>query len=134
LPTTLLDRFETRALFTSAHGIAIAPLVTEPNQSLAKVVLMQNRLVIPLASAFLTLAAAHNPSHPSSHNTQPQTFLGTIKKWGDSFWLANTSEKVAARLDNPSMASHFVNQRVKVIGTIDLSSNRIAVEAIAPCT
>ncbi len=94
---------------------------------------MQNRFVIPLASLFLTLEAAHTPSHPWSHNTQNQTFLGTIKKWGDSFWLANTSEKVAARLDNPSMANHFVNQRVKVIGTIDVSSNRIAVEAITPC-
>jgi hypothetical protein len=95
---------------------------------------MQNRLVIPLASAFLTLVAAHNPPHPWSHNTRTQTFLGTIKKWGDSFWLANNSEKVAARLDNPSLASHFVNQRVKVIGTIDLSMNRIAVDAIAPCS
>jgi hypothetical protein len=94
---------------------------------------MQNRFVIPLASAFLTLAAAHNPPNPWSQNTQNHTFLGTIKKWGDCFWLANASEKVAARLDNPSMASHFLNQRVKVIGTIDLSRNRIAVEAIAPC-
>ena len=94
---------------------------------------MQNRLVIPLARAFLTLAAAHSPSHPWSHNTQNRTFLGTIKKWGDSFWLANASEKVAARLDNPSLASPFVNQRVKVIGTIDVPSNRIAVEAITPC-
>jgi hypothetical protein len=94
---------------------------------------MQNRFVIPLATAFLTLAAAHNPPHPWSHNTQNHTFLGTIKKWGDSFWLVNTSEKVAAHVDNPSLASHFVNQRVKVIGTIDLSRNRIAVEAIAAC-
>lgn len=94
---------------------------------------MQNRFVIPLASAFLTLAAAHNPPNPWSQNTQ-NMFLGTIKKWGGSFWLAHTSEKVAAQLDNPSLASHFVNQRVKVIGTIDLSRNRIAVEAIVPCT
>jgi hypothetical protein len=94
---------------------------------------MPNRSVIPLASAFLTLEAAHTASHQWSKNTQSQTFLGTIKKWGDSFWLANTSEKVAARLDDPSMANHFVNQRVKVIGTIDVSSNRIAVEAITPC-
>lgn len=92
---------------------------------------MQSPIAIPLATAFLTLAAADNP--PWSHNTQNHMFLGTIKKWGDSFWLANTSEKVAARLDNPSLASHFVNQRVKVVGTIDLSRNRIAVEAIAAC-
>lgn len=91
---------------------------------------MQNRIVIPLADAFLTLDAADNPPDPWSHNPQNHTFLGRIKKWGDLFWLANTSEKVAARLDNPSMASHFVNQKVKVIGTIDLSSNCIAVEAI----
>jgi len=58
--------------------------------------------------------AAHTASHPWSNNTQSQTFLGTIKKWGDSFWLANTSEKVAVRLDDPSTANHFVNQRVKV--------------------
>ena len=108
-------------------------LQLNPSQSLAKVVLMQNRLVIPLASAFLTLEAAHTLSNPWSHNTQNQRFLGTIKKWGDSFWLANTSEKVAARLDNPSLANRFVNQRVTVVGTIDVSSNRIAVEAITPC-
>jgi len=94
---------------------------------------MPNRLAISVASAFLTLEAAHTPGDPWSHNTQNQAFLGTIKKWGDSFWLANTSEKVAARLDNPTMANNFVNQRVKVIGTIDVSSNRIAVEAITPC-
>jgi hypothetical protein len=93
---------------------------------------MQNRLVIPLASAFLTLASAHNPPHP--WNDHAHTFLGTIKKWGDSFWLANTSEKVAARLDNPLMAREFVNQRVKVTGTINLLSNRITMEAIAPCS
>jgi hypothetical protein len=81
--------------------------------------------------AFLTLAAAYNPPNPWSQNTQ-NMFLRTIKKWGDSFWLAHTSEKVAAQLDNPALASHFVNQRVKVIGTIDLSRNRIAVEAIVP--
>jgi len=94
---------------------------------------MPNRSVISLASAFLTLEAAHTPSRPWSNNTQSQTFLGTIKKWGNSFWLANTSEKVAARLDDQSTANQFVNQRVKVIGTIDVSSNRIAVEAITPC-
>jgi len=94
---------------------------------------MPNRSVISLASAFLTLEAADNASHRWSNNTQSQTFLGTIKKWGDSFWLANTSEKVAARLDDQSMANHFVNQKVKVIGTIDVSSNRIAVETITPC-
>jgi hypothetical protein len=93
---------------------------------------MQDRLVIPLASAFLTLADAHNPPHPWSHGARAQTFLGTIKKWGDSFWLANTSEKVAARLDNDYLVGTFVNQRVKIQGTIDLSSNRITVEAIAP--
>jgi Protein of unknown function (DUF5818) len=114
-----------------ASQLPLLPL--SPAQLRIKVVLMQKRLVIPLASAFLTLVAAHNPPYPWSHNTQNHTFLGRIKKWGDSFWLANTSEKVAARLDNPSMASHFVNQRVKVVGTIDLSSNRIAVEAIEPC-
>jgi hypothetical protein len=92
---------------------------------------MQNRLVVPLASAFLTLASAHNPPHPWGHDTHTQTFLGTVKKWGNSFWLANTSEKVAARLDS-NLASAFVNQRVKVKGIIDLSSNRISVEAIAP--
>jgi hypothetical protein len=92
----------------------------------------QNRLVIPLASAFLTLASTHNPPHPWAHETHTQTFLGTIKKWGGSFWLANTTEKVAARLDNSHLASAFLNQRVKVKGTIDLSSNRISVEAIAP--
>jgi hypothetical protein len=94
---------------------------------------MPNRSVISLASAFLTLEAADNASHQWSNNTQSHTFLGTIKKWGDSFWLANTSEKVAARLDDQSMANHFVNQKVKVIGTIDVSSNRIAVETITPC-
>jgi hypothetical protein len=94
---------------------------------------MPNRSVISLASAFLTLEAADSPGDPWSHSTENQTFLGTIKKWGDTFWLANTSERVAARLDNPSMANHFVNQRVKVTGTIDVSSNRITVEAITPC-
>jgi hypothetical protein len=93
---------------------------------------MQNRLVIPLASAFLTLASAHNPPHPWSQESQTQTFLGTVKKWGNSFWLANGTEKVAAKLDNSHLAGAFLNRRVKVKGTIDLSSNRIAVEAIAP--
>lgn len=96
--------------------------------------MMQNRLVIPLASAFLTLAATHNPRHPWADATHPQTFLGTVKKWGGSFWLANTTEKVAARLDKSHLASAFLNQRVRVKGTIDLSSNRISIEAIAPAS
>jgi len=93
---------------------------------------MHNRLVIPLAAAFLTLADAHNPPHPWANEAHTQTFLGTIKQWGGTFWLANTSEKVAAQLDNPNLAVPFVNQRVKLTGTIDLSSNRITVDAIAP--
>jgi hypothetical protein len=118
-------------LYLPAYMESQLLLLPLPSQTLAKVVLMPNRSVISLASAFLTLEAAH-ASHEWS-NAQSQTFLGTIKKWGNSFWLANTSEKVAARLDNPSMANHFVDQKVKVIGTIDVSSNRIAVEAITPC-
>jgi hypothetical protein len=96
----------------------------------------QNRFLIPLASAFLTLDSADNPDFApsdSGHNTRTTTFLGTIKKWGDSFWLANTSKKVAARLGNSLLPAHFVNQKVKITGTIDLATNVITVLAIAPC-
>jgi hypothetical protein len=92
----------------------------------------QNRLVVPLASAFLTLAGAHNNPHPWSDAAHIQTFLGTIKHWGDSYWLANTSEKVAARLDNPSLARNFLNKRVKITGSIDLHTNCITMGSVAP--
>jgi hypothetical protein len=90
------------------------------------------RLVVPLASAFLTLAHAHNNPHPWSDAAHTQTFLGTIKHWGNSYWLANTSEKVAARLDKSDLARHFLNKRVKITGTIDLHTNCIAMGSVAP--
>jgi hypothetical protein len=124
---------EPRALFTCAHGIAIALFSTVPGQSRTKVVLYAEPLRHSTRKRVSDSCCRSQSPHPWSHNTQNHAFLGTIKKWGDSFWLVNTSEKVAAQVDNPSLASHFVNQRVKVIGTIDLSRNRIAVEAIAAC-
>jgi hypothetical protein len=124
---------EPRALFTCEHGIAIALLSQNLAKFRTKVVLYAELLSHSTRKRVSDSCCSSQSSSSESHNTRTQTFLGTIKKWGDSFWLANNSEKVTARLDNPSLASHFVNQRVKVIGAIDLSMNRIAVDAIAPC-
>jgi hypothetical protein len=59
-----------------------------------------------------------------------KTFTGTIIRKGDTFVLSDAASKVSYMLDDAQKASEFEGKKVKVIGTVDVSSNTIHVESI----
>lgn len=59
-----------------------------------------------------------------------QTFTGTVAKSGDLYILRDDSTNTSFRLDDQESARKYDGKRVKVIGTLDLSTRTIHVEAI----
>jgi outer membrane biosynthesis protein TonB len=60
-----------------------------------------------------------------------QTFTGTISKEGDSYVL-KVSDTSSYKLDDQDKAKQYEGQRVRVIGSLDTSSNLIHVQKIEP--
>jgi Protein of unknown function (DUF5818) len=73
------------------------------------------------------------PQSQSPDQAQPadkaQTFTGTVVQQGDSFAL-EASSGATYKLSGASDAKSFVGKSVTVIGTLDASSNTIAVQSI----
>jgi len=94
--------------------------------------------VLSMAGALLILTAVPKREHarqqPTSTqeqtNQETKTFSGTILKKGDKFVLSDSVNKISYVLDDAKTASPFVGKKVKVTGTVDISSNTIHVEKI----
>jgi hypothetical protein len=95
-------------------------------------------IALPLASALLLLssspmitrAAATSGSLQQNSPTESKTFSGTILKNGDTYVLSDAGTKTSYFLDDAQKASPYEGKKVKVTGTVDLSSNTIHVETI----
>jgi|SRR5580765_4945606 len=96
-------------------------------------------IALPLASALLMLSsnpmicrAAPVPaaSLQQKSTTESKTFSGTILKNGDTYVLSDAGTKTSYVLDDAQKASPYEGKKVKVTGTVDVSSNTIHVETI----
>ena len=75
-------------------------------------------------------AALSTPTLQSKPQPETETFMGTILKMGDNFVLSDSATKTRYTLDNAKKASPYEGMTVKVIGSLDMSSNLIHVETI----
>lgn len=77
--------------------------------------------------------AQQEQAPPSSENKQDaQTFTGKIAQVDGHFVLQDSSSNTNYKLDNEDKAKQYDGQKVKVIGTLDSSSNTIHVSDIEP--
>ncbi len=77
--------------------------------------------------------AQQGQAPPSSENKQDaQTFTGKIAQVNGHYVLQESSGNTSYKLDNEDKAKQFDGQNVKVIGTLDSSSNTIHVSDIEP--
>ncbi len=75
--------------------------------------------------------AQQDPAPPSSQNQQDtQTFTGKIAQVNGHYVLQDTSSNTNYKLDDEAKAKQFDGKNVKVIGTLDTSSNTIHVSDI----
>ncbi len=77
--------------------------------------------------------AQQDQEPPSSENKQDaQTFTGKIAQVNGHYVLQDASSNTSYKLDTEDKAKQFDGQKVKVIGTLDSSSNTIHVSDIEP--
>jgi len=74
-----------------------------------------------------------SPSPDQDQHAQPdtQTFTGTITKDSDTYVL-KVSDSTSYKLDDQDRAKQFEGQKVRVLGTLESSSNLIRVLRIEP--
>ena len=72
---------------------------------------------------------------PDNAQAEPaaQTFTGTISKEGDSYVL-KVADTTSYKLDDQDKAKQYENQKVRVLGTVDKSTDMIHVQKIEPLT
>ena len=63
----------------------------------------------------------------SDSTSQGQAFTGTIVKGSDGFMLQDDTNKTSYKLDDAKMAKKFNGKNVRVMGTLDSTSNTIHV-------
>jgi hypothetical protein len=63
-------------------------------------------------------------------NPESKTFSGTVIKSGDKFVLSDSANKLSYLLDDAKKASPYEGKKVKVTGTVDITSNIIHIETI----
>jgi Protein of unknown function (DUF5818) len=77
-------------------------------------------------------SSGSNPSQNTSvdkQKTPVQTFAGVIDKEGNTYVL-RTSSKWFYDLDDQGLAAQYLNQRVAVVGTLNVSGDLIHVQLI----
>jgi hypothetical protein len=94
-----------------------------------------------LASFALNLSAQQTSSPQSQTGTaqqqvdtqsQAQNFEGKITKSGDKLVLQDASSQTAYQLDDQDKAKQYVGQNVKVVASVDTSSNTLHIMNITP--
>ena len=102
--------------------------------------------MLGLSGLGMNLAAQQTPSTPSQTGSMPQqqqtdasnpqqsarSFEGKIAKSGDQLVLQENSTKTAYKLDDQDKAKQFEGKDVKVMATVDPSTNTLHVVDIAP--
>lgn len=102
--------------------------------------------LVGLSGLGASLSAQQTPSTPSQTDTMPQqqqtdatnsqqsarSFEGKITKMGDQFVLQEDSTQAAYKLDDQDKAKQFKGRDVKVMATLDASSNMLHVIDIIP--
>jgi uncharacterized protein DUF5818 len=59
-----------------------------------------------------------------------QTYMGKIDKKDDQYILEDKAKRASYKLDNATKADRFKGDNVKVVGTLDSSTNMIHVQSI----
>jgi hypothetical protein len=94
-----------------------------------------------LASFALNLSAQQTSSPQSQTGTaqqqvdaqsQTQNFEGKITKSGDKLVLQDASSQTAYQLDDQDKAKQYEGQKVKVVASMDSSSNTLHIVNITP--
>jgi len=102
--------------------------------------------MLGLVGLGMNLAAQQTPSTPTQAGSMPQqqqtdatnpqqsarSFEGKIAKSGDQLVLQENSTKTAYKLDDQDKAKQFEGKDVKVMATVDPSTNTLHVVDIAP--
>jgi hypothetical protein len=102
--------------------------------------------LLGLSGLGINLAAQQTPSTPSQPGSMPQqqqtdatnpqqsarNFEGKIAKSGDQLVLQETATQTAYKLDDQDKAKQFVGKNVKVMATVDASTNTLHVVDITP--
>ena len=102
--------------------------------------------MLGLVGLGMNLAAQQTPSTPTQAGSMPQqqqtdatnpqqsarSFEGKIAKSGDQLVLQENSTKTAYKLDDQDKAKQFEGKDVKVMATVDTSTNTLHVVDITP--
>lgn len=102
--------------------------------------------LLGLSGLGMNLAAQQTPSTPSQAGSTPQqqqtdatnpqqsarSFEGKIAKSGDQLVLQENSTQTAYKLDDQDKAKQFEGKDVKVMATVDPSTNTLHVVDITP--
>ncbi len=102
--------------------------------------------LLGLSGLGINLSAQQTPSTPSQADSTPQqqqtdasnpqqsarSFEGKIAKSGDQLVLQENSTQTAYKLDDQEKAKQFEGKNVKVMATVDASTNTLHVVDITP--
>lgn len=102
--------------------------------------------MLGLSGLGMNLMAQQTPSTPSSSSSMPQqqqtdatnpqqsarSFEGKIAKSGDQLVLQENATQTAYKLDDQDKAKQFEGKDVKVMATVDSSTNTLHVVDITP--
>lgn len=102
--------------------------------------------LLGLSGLGINLSAQQTPSTPSQAGSTPQqqqtdatspqqsarSFEGKIAKSGDQLVLQESSTQTAYKLDDQDKAKQFEGKSVKVMATVDASTNTLHVVDITP--
>jgi hypothetical protein len=102
--------------------------------------------LLGLSGLGMNLSAQQTPSSPSQAGSAPQqqqtdasnpqqsarSFEGKIAKSGDQLVLQESSTQTAYKLDDQEKAKQFEGKNVKVMATMDASTNTLHVVDITP--
>ncbi|HZE25756.1 MAG TPA: DUF5818 domain-containing protein [Terriglobales bacterium] len=71
-----------------------------------------------------------NSSQDGDRQPEAKSFTGTIVKQGNKLMLRDPSSNVSYKVDDESKVKDYVGKQVKIVGTLDASTNVILVESI----
>jgi hypothetical protein len=75
---------------------------------------------------------AQMPASGETTTETAKTFSGIVVKENGEVVLKDPVTKVVYRLDDVAKAKRFVGKRVKVMGKLEMNSNKILIESIEP--
>lgn len=103
-------------------------------------------VVLAFAAGMAAVSVQANPQHPARDSQQPSAaqqpndmqtqdvkpFSGTIVKEKGKFVLKDPATKMSYQLDDQDKAKQYEGQKVKVVATMDPSTNTLHIVNITP--